>query len=187
MICEVLEMVGGVALQPKVDQGWCYSYTWTLQREGAAECIVRLRVFKDAKQATGLAAAFVPLKEFAAAPNLKAVACVSSPLDCADAFNTGVKQALADAEARAAKAGWVDSYLEVACAMPVMTNMTAVWTDIADGKEVIDPRTGAPLLPIVEVATGQPAPKAAQEGVPPIRKASGGLGACGCCGSRPQA
>ena len=86
-----MELCGGKVVEVKDDRGHLFSYCWTFARQGTSDCTVHLQVFKEPEKVNSMANSFRPKKQFAAAPNLRAVAVVSAPLLLAEAFNTGVK------------------------------------------------------------------------------------------------
>ena len=81
-----------------------------MQRKGAPEVMVFLKVYKEVKDVEQIWADFRPQKSFGAAPHLRCVASVSSPLDCAKEFNEKLKEALSKASSLAKKLGWVENY-----------------------------------------------------------------------------
>lgn len=81
---------------------------------GATDVAVYLKVYKDVKDVDEMWIDFRPQKAFGAAPNLRCVASVSSPLGCAAEFNEKLKDALAKASVHAKNLGWVENYIEKA-------------------------------------------------------------------------
>ena len=77
---------------------------------GATPVSVFLKVYKEVKDVDEMWIDFRPQKSFGAAPNLRSVASVSSPLGCATEFNEKLKEALSKASSLAKKLGWVENY-----------------------------------------------------------------------------
>jgi transcription initiation factor TFIIIB Brf1 subunit/transcription initiation factor TFIIB len=111
MIEEVLALCGAEQKEKRADFGPSWRWTWHMRRGGGATTTaVYLKVYKDVSDVDEMWIDFRPQKAFGAAPNLRSVASVSSPLGCATEFNDRLKEALSKASALAKSLGWVENY-----------------------------------------------------------------------------
>lgn len=111
MIEEVLALCGAEQKENRADFDTSWRWTWHMKRGGgAAHVAVYLKVYKDVKDVDEMWIDFRPQRAFGAAPNLRSVASVSSPLGCAKEFNDKLKAALDKASANAKSFGWVENY-----------------------------------------------------------------------------
>ena len=111
MIEEVMKLCRAEVLEVRAEFGPSWRWSWRMHRGGGAPAVnVFLKVYKDVKGVDDLWIDFRPQKSFGAAPHLRSVASVSSPLDCAKEFNEKLKEALSKASSLAKKLGWVENY-----------------------------------------------------------------------------
>ena len=111
MIEEVMKLCGAEVLEVRAEFGPSWRWSWSMRRGGGATPVsVFLKVYKDVKDVDEMWIDFRPQKSFGAAPNLRSVASVSSPLGCATEFNEKLKEALSKASSLAKKLGWVENY-----------------------------------------------------------------------------
>jgi hypothetical protein len=106
MIANIALLFGGIPIAVRRDEGSLYLFSWRFERQGAPDCVLSLKLFKEAADAMLLVPFLLPDELHGSAPNLRAVACVSSPLGAAIDFNEAVKAALRETAAQANTVRW---------------------------------------------------------------------------------